>query len=755
MDDLSRALGEGILPLWTPSFLGGSPCGFVLWSQWVTAFLWLPLTLVLPTEVGGRLVVLAAMAANGPAMYAAARGLLGEGRAAAAAALLYLLHPQALLRGGGVEHVAVAVVMPLVPLASLAGWRALERGTWRAAARAALAGAAIVYTHPKQALAVSVLLGLHLLVAASGRGLPWARGLARTLALAGALATPAVTFAVHEGPHLRLFRGTPLDDWQRVLAVRSPLDLVDRDGAVARTVRSALESAPAPTGRAAVGARRAAELQIEAGERYAGLLVLLLAVSAPVLARGPAAPCARALGGCLLLAVSLAAGPRGLLVATVETGHALLGPPSAPVAARVAFVLAAGLLFALPVLLVASLPADRRVRGALLAVAVVALPGFRVLSLLPGFADTRAPSVFSDVPVAFFGSLAGAVALGALGGGARLVAAAAALAVLDGTPYRTPFRSAAAEPAVERDVLDAHRALRDAPPGRVFLGSSRHLHLRGPHLSGKTLLNDAFMPWASPAAAGALAQGAFTGGFAPHRAYLDLMGARYVVVDAGLPADPGRRALHADYARAFPVRLRTGHVVVYENPSAHGPVTAWSAAALYVGDPGAGAALALALAARGLPLVHETAGFVTRERAQRFAAVYRGPGGRVEEGVAAGDLERPPVTLPQVRDAALPVQDLVVERPDAHRIDIRLSLERAALVVFTENAFPFWRAEVDGRPERVEAAGLALLGVPVGAGSHHVAFRYEPPRAYGPAATLGVLALAACGVLAVRHGPWT
>lgn len=53
--------------------------------------------------------------------------------------------------------------------------------------------------------------------------------------------------------------------------------------------------------------------------------------------------------------------------------------------------------------------------------------------------------------------------------------------------------------------------------------------------------------------------------------------------------------------------------------------------------------------------------------------------------------------------------------------------ERPTVLVVTNSFNPFWRAYVDGNPTRVMPAYHAFQAVPVPAGKHEVAFRYEPP----------------------------
>jgi hypothetical protein len=82
-------------------------------------------------------------------------------------------------------------------------------------------------------------------------------------------------------------------------------------------------------------------------------------------------------------------------------------------------------------------------------------------------------------------------------------------------------------------------------------------------------------------------------------------------------------------------------------------------------------------------------------------------------------------------------------------------------VVFSEMAYPGWRAELDGQPVQPLRAHIALLAVPVPAGSHTVRLGFTAPWVLaGIAVSLTALAaflLAALWVLwpgTVRRGDW-
>ena len=59
-------------------------------------------------------------------------------------------------------------------------------------------------------------------------------------------------------------------------------------------------------------------------------------------------------------------------------------------------------------------------------------------------------------------------------------------------------------------------------------------------------------------------------------------------------------------------------------------------------------------------------------------------------------------------------------------VQIDVQTPGGGLLVLTDRYFPGWHAYVDGSPARIYRTDYLFRGVPVGAGSHHVEFRYRP-----------------------------
>ena len=81
--------------------------------------------------------------------------------------------------------------------------------------------------------------------------------------------------------------------------------------------------------------------------------------------------------------------------------------------------------------------------------------------------------------------------------------------------------------------------------------------------------------------------------------------------------------------------------------------------------------------------------------------------------------------------------------------------DRPAVVVLAASFDPRWTATVDGRPVPVQMLAPALVGVPVPAGEHRVAFTYRPisPWAYASWFALGVAAVWSLALLDRRWRP--
>jgi hypothetical protein len=67
-----------------------------------------------------------------------------------------------------------------------------------------------------------------------------------------------------------------------------------------------------------------------------------------------------------------------------------------------------------------------------------------------------------------------------------------------------------------------------------------------------------------------------------------------------------------------------------------------------------------------------------------------------------------------------------IERYEPERVVVRASSSGPGLLVLSDNYYPGWKAEVDGREVPIERVDYLMRGVPIGAGTHTVELRYEP-----------------------------
>jgi len=102
--------------------------------------------------------------------------------------------------------------------------------------------------------------------------------------------------------------------------------------------------------------------------------------------------------------------------------------------------------------------------------------------------------------------------------------------------------------------------------------------------------------------------------------------------------------------------------------------------------------------------------------------------------------------------AASDAARVVAESPN--RLEIEADLASKGWLVLTDNYFPGWRAEANGRPVTIERADYAFRAVPLGAGRHRVVFTYRPDG-LGTGVVLFLIAAAGslvqCAAWAVRR----
>jgi hypothetical protein len=266
---------------------------------------------------------------------------------------------------------------------------------------------------------------------------------------------------------------------------------------------------------------------------------------------------------------------------------------------------------------------------------------------------------------------------------------------------------------------------------KTYSMSGRYFHLLGPMYGGKPQVYEAFYNWMCPLGTGLLNQQAFSS-WDNHCAFLNLLGARYVVYDKTDPSNAGNKQLLTLYQKTFPVAREDEDFAVFRNNSAHPYVTGYARACLFDGDFRNSAQLAIILSTNNLPLVH---GSARGDVAAKYERVYR-------------DGEAP--VAPLHNGEIVPLADMQLARQDAQRVRIHLNAPRDCLAVIAESYYPYWHAEIDNRPAEVLRVSCGLMGLNLPAGTHEIVLHYDPPRAYMLAGIVSLLALIGFGVAAVR-----
>lgn len=112
-------------------------------------------------------------------------------------------------------------------------------------------------------------------------------------------------------------------------------------------------------------------------------------------------------------------------------------------------------------------------------------------------------------------------------------------------------------------------------------------------------------------------------------------------------------------------------------------------------------------------------------------------------------LEDTPPEVSQPEDAS--ADQTSVTEYGANRIQLNTSTQTAGLLILSEVYYPAWKAYVDGQPTPVQVADGLLRSVPIPAGEHTVELRYES-WALRAGITISLVAYAALILLAVALG---
>ena len=85
------------------------------------------------------------------------------------------------------------------------------------------------------------------------------------------------------------------------------------------------------------------------------------------------------------------------------------------------------------------------------------------------------------------------------------------------------------------------------------------------------------------------------------------------------------------------------------------------------------------------------------------------------------------LTQPQALDSGTPQGTVTIARPDPDEMVATVTTDREAILVFSEVAYPGWRATIDGEAAPVFTADYLFRAVRVPAGNHEVRLIFTPP----------------------------
>lgn len=741
--DIKTELAEHhTLPWWTPNFMCGSSYA-INHSRGFYLLPWLAFSAFTDLETAGKLMALVAILASGLAMYGCARYFLKHDWAAVLAGIAYMFHPEQIIRAAGAEHMTISLFFPFIPLLWWTFARMLETGKVRDIALCALMACLSMWTDNKQAVISFLYLGAYLVY------WYWPKerrqnvaGIARTFGILCGLGLTMgaiiIVPGLKETSLIKLFYGDPLTEWQKGFAFKSLFGLLDRNGVVTKDLTTSLmaklQVTQLTSQAQADQVRRIFGLGMDAPEKYTGLVfVVIAAITILWNHRREKRRLFWFFIGMFMLSLMLANGIGSILSGNMKTFDALSdwgGPPAAIWLAIVA-VIAFLVIFARRKL---TTPKKWMIAGGLLAVFLI-VPAFDIVANFPYFKDIRAPYAFYDGPGAFWVAILLAFFVTDVLTAEKwrrhipkIVAGVAVLLLLDFWAYQKPTWDNGVPGTTITNLQAAYSSLKsDKDWVKTYSISGRYFHLLGPMYSGKPQVYEAFYNWQSPLGIGLLNQ---VGGGG--RELLDLLGARYIVLDK---TDPGMRQqtqMFAAYRQAFPTQVENEDFLVLRNEGARPYVSADAVKCLYVGDIHKSAPIALALSARYYTLVQSRAASVAD-----LSALERGEYAQIYDATSQ------PIP-PPVASRPLDVLNVSLTRENHQHVLMNLTAVKPCVLVINESWYPYWHADVDGQATEVLRVDCGLIGLEVGPGPHVIKLHYDTPPIYAACGVVSGVGLLVC-----------
>jgi hypothetical protein len=94
--------------------------------------------------------------------------------------------------------------------------------------------------------------------------------------------------------------------------------------------------------------------------------------------------------------------------------------------------------------------------------------------------------------------------------------------------------------------------------------------------------------------------------------------------------------------------------------------------------------------------------------------------------MAVGEKPLPSLELAAPDGPPAVTPPVTVARPNSDRFELDVRMVLPGIVVVSEQFFPGWEAQLDGRPAEVFPVNGALMGIAVPGGDHRVSLRFLP-----------------------------
>ncbi len=719
------AASIGGLPWWTPNFLQGCSLAFLSLGALSSLTLYACATMLGP-YLGVKMAALGFLFLCPLTMFSFVRRLCpGNGWTAFSCGVAYALAPTVLLRLGHVEHAANVVAFATIPIAFRGVLVFLEERTARAAIVCAMASALLVLSYAKVAVLVLPLLVVFAFwtwIVRARFHLPAGRLLMLCFGVFLILGVLPNLPSFREAVSVAMFDFGPFEAWQRGYSAESMTSWIDREGFL-------------------TGRQPSAQSEVRASSSYMGILAVASVIGLFFFRKRDLWHTSEARVFRLFVALTLLAHWLGLGVNTTLSGQlAFLSQagsawdPAIAISWALLVLQGVAIWFILPT----SLP-GRAWIAALAILVYFCVPGFRLIEMLPLYADIRAPHDFFEMGGAFCFSVASGLAacllLQELCGGRLRVAASVALVGLasaDSVSSVPSFFKGPINRQVFDDFLAAQRFLAEqGRPGRVAPYSGRYFYLLTPILSGRAIITEAFNSHLMLRGVAEL-QRASLRSRESFITFLNIAGVSQLLIDK---KDPDTPQSLQEFLRSVgtPV-FENEHFVILDNPESLYPA-AFSRYFIDLNEtPEEIANRSLATAAHGLLGVSERTKFGD------------------SDGLIGSEEVRPATPMTKVHP------DAVYRRtPEEIEVD---ELAEVGWLALPEAYHQDWKARRAGQELEIAKAYGALLAIRLDGAPGKITLSFEPPWWYfasvwtAVGGWLGVLGFLTLEKLALLPASW-